>query len=636
MATALKVTRPNRLTNDETLTSFEDWRNNVIFYLTQDKDFAGLLKETTKWTKVSDGDPNRGLASDAARQILDRFLGIIAGLAPPLLYHEIIDDTTCMSDVYRLLRSYYQFSPSESTFIKYYSIRRDVVNGSLERPLHLFLRMKQYIRDNLLLSSGKIEHDGKIPTKSETLSPTTERLVVLRWLEVLHPQLPHHVSNVFSQDLQSKSLKDLQPRICEQIDDLLRQVEDRAENDNLSASYSKFSRNSNPRNQYQHDSYKKSFKQQPPFQKQRSHTLPNNFNQSKTPRLKTCEACKMLNLPFVGHSIHSCRNISPDDRAEVLKACAIELESNDNDEEEEQCEDGSDEDNEDQYEEIICTPNEMRNTEVIQTQRVCVMRSPAFCVKICHVDASAVMDTGSTGNMIQLDIVEMANIRVYPTSHTAEQADGYSNLQVVGEIHTNITIDDDLTLPLSAVVVRSLKEDMLLGTPFMKKNKITIDFGTDSIRVRNREICFKDIIRKPRKSLLKASVSRVVFPGESVEFGIPANFKNDNEIAIEPRDNLSWPSPQIVSTTDGKMEVSNDTDFPVKIQRQQVIAQLRSVMSPEKKEIDCCSTTTIKPSTVKVGVETVQVDPNNILSQKQKNDFVMLNRDFARTFFSTN
>ena len=78
------------MTNDETLTSFEDWRNNVIFYLTQDKDFAGLLKETTKWTKVSDGDPNRGLASDAARQILDRFLDIIAGLDPPLLYHEMI------------------------------------------------------------------------------------------------------------------------------------------------------------------------------------------------------------------------------------------------------------------------------------------------------------------------------------------------------------------------------------------------------------------------------------------------------------------------------------------------------------------------------------------------------------------
>ena len=90
-----------------------------------------------------------------------------------------------------------------------------------------------------------------------------------------------------------------------------RKVDYRAENDNLSASYSKFSRNSNPRNQYQHDSYKKSFKQQPSFQKQRSQILPNNLNQSKALRLKTCKACKMLNLRFVGHNIHSCRNVSP-------------------------------------------------------------------------------------------------------------------------------------------------------------------------------------------------------------------------------------------------------------------------------------------------------------------------------------
>ena len=232
MATSLKVTRPNRLTNDETLTSFEDWKNNITFYLGQDKDFAILLKETERWTKVSD-DVHRGRTDAIGHATLNRFLGLIASLSPPLLYHEIISDTTSISDIFRLLRSYYQFSPSESTFIKYYSIKRDVVNGSLERPLHLFLRMKQFIRDNLLLSSGKIQHDGKIPTKNEILSPTTERLNVLRWLEVLHPQLPAHVSNVFSQDLQTKSLKDLQPRICEQIDDLLRQVEDKVENEKL-------------------------------------------------------------------------------------------------------------------------------------------------------------------------------------------------------------------------------------------------------------------------------------------------------------------------------------------------------------------------------------------------------------------
>ena len=162
--------------------------------------------------------------------------------------------------------------------MKYYNIKRDVVNGTLERPLHLFLRMKQFLRDNLLLSSGKIEHDGKIPTTNEILSPTTERLNVLRWLVVLHPNLPNHVSNVFSQDLQTKSLKDLQPRICEQIDDLLRQVEDKADNENVSASYSRFNKSNNhqregypshQRTQFSNDYQRKSFNQQPPFQKPR-------------------------------------------------------------------------------------------------------------------------------------------------------------------------------------------------------------------------------------------------------------------------------------------------------------------------------------------------------------------------------
>ena len=57
-----------------------------------------------------------------------------------------------------------------------------------------------------------------------SMSPTTERLIVLRWLELLHPALPQHVANVFSHDLQNKSLKDLQQQIVSQIDHLLSDV----------------------------------------------------------------------------------------------------------------------------------------------------------------------------------------------------------------------------------------------------------------------------------------------------------------------------------------------------------------------------------------------------------------------------
>ena len=56
-----------------------------------------------------------------------------------------------------------------------------------------------------------------------------------------------------------------------------------------------------------------------------------------------------------------------------------------------------------------------------------------------------------------------------------------SNLNVVG-VHTFITLDNDLALPISAVVVTELKEDIVIGTPFLKQNKMVIDFETDSIR----------------------------------------------------------------------------------------------------------------------------------------------------------
>ena len=188
MATSIKVQRPCRLTEDETLTSFEDWRNNIVFYLNQDKNFSPFLDSNKTWKKTAEGVDNRGLTDATEHLHLKNFLGVIASLSPPLLHGDIIDDTTAFSDVFKLLRSYYQFAPSESTFMKFSEIKRELINGTLERPIHLYLRMRQFVRDNLLLSTGKIQFDGKLPPKDEVFSPTTERLIVLRWLELLELQ----------------------------------------------------------------------------------------------------------------------------------------------------------------------------------------------------------------------------------------------------------------------------------------------------------------------------------------------------------------------------------------------------------------------------------------------------------------
>ena len=88
MASGVKAQRPVRLSEDETLTSFEDWKNSLLFYLNQEKSFTDFLKSDATWKKVSDADPNRGVAA-ADLPSLNNFLGVIAGLAPPLLHGDI-------------------------------------------------------------------------------------------------------------------------------------------------------------------------------------------------------------------------------------------------------------------------------------------------------------------------------------------------------------------------------------------------------------------------------------------------------------------------------------------------------------------------------------------------------------------
>ena len=208
MSTGVKAQRPVRLSEEETLTSFEDWKNNLLFYLNQEKSFAPFLIQDAGWKKSSDADVNRGVQATELPS-LKNFLGVIAGLAPPLLHGDIIDDSTKLEDTFNFIRGYYNFAPSEATFLKFCAIKREIVGGNVERPVRLYLRLRQFIRDNLLLSGGKITHDGALPTASEKMSPTTERLIVLRWLELLHPKLPDHVGKVFSADLRNKSFERL-------------------------------------------------------------------------------------------------------------------------------------------------------------------------------------------------------------------------------------------------------------------------------------------------------------------------------------------------------------------------------------------------------------------------------------------
>ena len=75
------------------------------------------------------------------------------------------------------------------------------------------------------------------------------------------------------------------------------------------------------------------------------------------------------------------------------------------------------------------------------------------------------IDSGCTGNIIRLNVVEGMNIDMKPTKVKAKLADNKTFLDVVGEISINVT-RGKMSFKFNAIVVKNLGPDVLAGTPF--------------------------------------------------------------------------------------------------------------------------------------------------------------------------
>ena len=153
---------------------------------------------------------------------LNNMLEYIAQFVPVFLHHEITRECTDMGEIFNCIRQYYNLQQSEANFLKLATIRWE--GPEKEHPERLYRRILSHLTDDFLKVGGSLKHNKSVPPRDEDLSPTVERLAVLRWLELINSRLPMLIARTFATDLQTRTLKDLQPQIVNAMDSLLEQL----------------------------------------------------------------------------------------------------------------------------------------------------------------------------------------------------------------------------------------------------------------------------------------------------------------------------------------------------------------------------------------------------------------------------
>ena len=140
------------LTKQETITSFEAWRQNLHYILSLDRNFAGFLSDGVTWLKKSPGSHRRGLQDDpesapqASRRTaqqkcthLELILGEIANYCPVISCNTIVKNSTSMSFIWQAIHLHFGFQSTDAHFLDF----NNITLAPAERPedLYLYLRL---------------------------------------------------------------------------------------------------------------------------------------------------------------------------------------------------------------------------------------------------------------------------------------------------------------------------------------------------------------------------------------------------------------------------------------------------------------------------------------------------------------
>ena len=621
------------LTRSETVTSFESWRQNLLYTLSLDSAFAPFLDEKCTWGKKTKASPLRGFADDpddtpadqkrtAAQKVaqLELMLGQVANFCPIISRHAFVRNSTSMSDIWQTIRTHYGFQSTGGHFLDFADIKLEPD----ERPEDLYQRLMAFIEDNLLTKSGGISHHGDAVAEDEDLSPTLENVVVLTWLRLLHPDLPRLVKQRYGTELRSRTLASIKPEISQAMGSLLDELQH--------ADEAKVMRTAPPATTFQ-------------FNRSAS-SRPRHTNRPKFQSTKTCPLCKQAGRRDTGHYLSACPFLPDQDKRFITKARLVATIQDDID---------------------FATEDEppldelhLDDTEAAPVnRRVQVRRSPFMHAFHGSHPVSITIDSGAEVNMIRESVARSIGATINKSSQQALQADGRSPLTVKGETRICLSRQKKF-FTLEALVVEDMDVDVLAGVPFMSLNDV-------SVRPAKHQVLFSDgtsfhygappnhsgphVVRRTQAFVVRSPAqATTIWPGEFVEVDIPSELPVvDDILALEPRcdthlltsdiSRRQWPTPCITASVAGKIRIPNTSDGPISLRKHEHFCQVRHVSTVRESVASAASAGT--PHTPVVRVEAaaqrtqdIRVDPDSILPSSFREDLNRLHDEYSNVFSS--
>ena len=198
-------------------------------------------------------------------------------------------------------------------------------------------------------------------------------------------------------------------------------------------------------------------------------------------------------------------------------------------------------------------------------------------------------------------------------------------------------------------VVDDLDVDILVGTPFLIANDITVRSAKCQVRIQDSEVIHYELtgdsttgshaVRRAQSYILRASSpATVVWPEEYVELEVPSDLGEDCVLALQPRTDIPifkhakpaciWPEPQILEAVGTKIRLVNTSKEPKTIGRHEHLSQIlptACVPSPTPISVPTNQTQPVKPKNYSLPFSSgVSVDPDNLVPEVTRLKFWQL------------